>query len=60
MFELYFVIDDYQVVKFTCNIPSIIVLLTSQKEKRNVMFTIFSQQILSGKVLQTVISEVKK
>ena len=60
MFELYFVIDDYQVVNFMCNIPSIIVLLTSQKEKRNVMFTIFSQQILSGKVLQTVISEVKK
>ena len=60
MFELYFVIDDYQVVNFMCNIPSIIVLLTSQKEKRNVMFTIFSQQILSGKMLQAVISEVKK
>ena len=60
MFELYFVIDDYQVVNFMCNIPSIIVLLTSQKEKRNVMFTIFSQQILSDKVLQAVISEVKK
>ena len=60
MFELYFVIDDYQVVKFTCNIPSIIVLLTSQKEKKNIMITIFSQQILSGKVLQAVISKVKK
>ena len=46
MFELYFVIDDYQVVNFTFNIPSIIVLLTRQKEKTNVMFTIFSQQIL--------------
>ena len=51
IFGLYFVIDDSSFVNSTCNIPSIILLLTSQKEKRNVIFTIFSQQILNGKVL---------
>ena len=42
MVELYFVIDDESFVNSTCNILSIILLLTSQKEKRNVMFIIFS------------------
>ena len=43
MVELYFVIDDdASFVNSTCNILSIILLLSSQKEKKNVMFTIFS------------------